>query len=67
MTDQPTGEGKALRDRIERYLNDCGLGGPNARVIPLTGDASDRRYVRIIPADSPSMRQSNGKSRPGPY
>ncbi len=26
-----------------------------ARVVPLTGDASDRRYFRIIPSDGPSV------------
>ena len=55
MTDQRTAEGAQLRDRIHQYLRDTGLAGKNARVVPLTGDASDRRYFRIIPADGPSL------------
>src|SRR4051812_8880549 len=55
MTDQRTTEGVQLRDRIDRFLAGSGLGGTNARVVPLTGDASDRKYFRIIPADGPSI------------
>jgi aminoglycoside/choline kinase family phosphotransferase len=44
-----------VRDRIDRYLNDSGLAGSKPRVVPLTGDASDRKYFRIIPADGPSI------------
>jgi hypothetical protein len=43
------------RDRIERFLQESELAGRDARVVPLTGDASDRKYFRIIPADSPSI------------
>jgi aminoglycoside/choline kinase family phosphotransferase len=55
MTQQRTVDGIQLRDRIDQYLRVTGLGGPNARVVPLTGDASDRRYFRIIPAEGPSV------------
>ncbi len=55
MTEQRTADGVHLRDRIDQYLRDAGLVGRNARVVPLTGDASDRRYFRIIPADGPSI------------
>jgi N-acetylmuramate 1-kinase len=55
MTEQRTGEGGLLRERIDQYLRDTGPGGRGARVIPLTGDASDRRYFRVIPADGPSF------------
>jgi aminoglycoside/choline kinase family phosphotransferase len=55
MTEQRTDEGAHLRDRIDRYLRDTSLIGRNPRVVPLTGDASDRRYFRIIPADGPSI------------
>ncbi len=55
MTDQRTAGDAQLRDRIDRYLHGSGLAGRNARVVPLTGDASDRRYFRIIPADGPSI------------
>src|SRR5206468_1208406 len=53
--DVGTADGIQLRERIDQYLRVTGLGGPNARVVPLTGDASDRRYFRIIPAEGPSV------------
>ena len=40
------------RDRIDRFLNQSGLGRKDSRVVPLTGDASDRRYFRIIAPES---------------
>ena len=43
-----------LRDRIDRYLRAAGSDSATARVVPLTGDASDRRYFRIIRPDGPS-------------
>src|ERR1700738_3867736 len=55
MTDQRTADGTQLRDRIDRYLRESGLAGRNARVVPLTGDASDRKYFRIIPSDGPPI------------
>ena len=55
MTNQRTAEGVQLRDRIGRFLGDSGLAGRDARVVPLTGDASDRKYFRIIPRDGPSV------------
>ena len=55
MPDQRTADGLQLRDRIDRYLQDSGLAGRNARVVPLTGDASDRKYFRIISADGPPI------------
>jgi len=36
-------------DPIQQYLRQQGLAGHRSRVVPLTGDASDRRYFRIIP------------------
>jgi len=47
MTDTSTEQ----RERIDLYLARTGLAAGNPRVVPLTGDASDRRYYRIIPAD----------------
>ena len=41
-----------VRARIDRFLGDSGLTG--TRVVPLTGDASDRRYFRILVRDEPS-------------
>jgi aminoglycoside/choline kinase family phosphotransferase len=37
-------------DPIQQYLRHQGLAGHHARVVPLTGDASDRRYYRVIPS-----------------
>jgi hypothetical protein len=45
----------ALPDRILRYLERSPLVGAQARAIPLTGDASDRRYFRVLEADKPSI------------
>jgi len=45
----------AERDRIDTYLQRSGLSSRSPRVVPLTGDASDRRYYRIMLADSPSI------------
>jgi aminoglycoside/choline kinase family phosphotransferase len=44
-----------VRSRIDQYLTDTGLASRGARVVPLTGDASDRRYVRILLRDEPSQ------------
>ncbi|HZP48301.1 MAG TPA: phosphotransferase [Vicinamibacterales bacterium] len=60
--EQRTADGVQLRERIDQYLRESGLStvdagrGPSPiRVVPLTGDASDRRYFRIIPADGPPL------------
>lgn len=55
MPDQRTAQSAEVRDRIGRYLRERGLIERQARVVPLTGDASDRRYFRIIPADDASI------------
>jgi len=41
--------------RIHEYLSESGIASPKSAVIPLTGDASTRRYFRVIPADGPSL------------
>ena len=46
------GDGQA---RIEQYLNESGLAARTSKVIALTGDASTRRYFRVIPGDGPSI------------
>jgi aminoglycoside/choline kinase family phosphotransferase len=43
------------RQRIDEYLHQSGLAARALRVVPLTGDASDRRYFRILLRDSPSI------------
>src|SRR5215467_13702177 len=55
MSDQRTAEGVEIRDRIDRFLRESGLADKHARVVPLTGDASDRKYFRVIPSDGPSI------------
>jgi aminoglycoside/choline kinase family phosphotransferase len=43
-----------LRSRLEAYLERSGLARRGARLVPLTGDASDRRYYRVnLPDDVP--------------
>ena len=37
-------------DAVSAYLARTGLAQRSARVVPLTGDASDRRYFRVIEA-----------------
>jgi N-acetylmuramate 1-kinase len=39
------------RDRIDGYLQRSGMAAQSPRVVPLTGDASDRRYFRILMPD----------------
>ena len=48
-------EGQDSRDPIQEYLDRNGLSASNPRVVPLTPDASDRRYFRILIPDSPSF------------
>src|SRR5688572_9356944 len=55
MSEQRITEGQDLRERIDRYLHGSGLAARNARVVPLTGDASERRYFRIIPSEGASL------------
>src|SRR5258706_67713 len=43
------------RERIQGYLDRSGLAAGKPRVVPLTGDASDRRYFRILLPDSDSI------------
>jgi N-acetylmuramate 1-kinase len=55
MTDKRASEEIDVRKRIDRYLHDNGLDGRAQNVIPLTGDASDRRYFRVIFTDGESI------------
>lgn len=45
----------ALPEAITRYLERAGLQPPRALVVPLTGDASDRRYFRVLRRDGASI------------
>ena len=44
----------AQDERIRRFLTDLGL-RRDAKVLPLTGDASDRRYFRVLIKNEPSQ------------
>src|SRR5437667_11104097 len=48
-------EASDARERIDGYLTRSGLAARTPRVVPLTGDASDRRYFRILTPDGPSV------------
>jgi N-acetylmuramate 1-kinase len=48
-------DGLETRERIDGYLQKSGLAARSPRVVPLTGDASDRRYFRVILPDAPSI------------
>jgi aminoglycoside/choline kinase family phosphotransferase len=52
---QRTMEGGDQRERIDRYLRDSGMASRAPSVVPLTGDASDRRYFRIHLSDGDSV------------
>ena len=54
MSEQHATRDVQARERIDAYLRETGLTDRRARVVPLTGDASDRKYFRVIPADAPS-------------
>jgi aminoglycoside/choline kinase family phosphotransferase len=53
--DQRTFDAADTRGRIDRYLQAAGLMSPSLKVVPLTGDASDRRYFRILPPAGGSL------------
>jgi aminoglycoside/choline kinase family phosphotransferase len=40
-----------VRSRIDAYVASTGLNARGATIVPLTGDASDRRYVRVLLRD----------------
>jgi N-acetylmuramate 1-kinase len=44
-----------VRDRLDGYLERTGLVRRSPRIVPLTGDASDRRYFRVMVPDEPSI------------
>ena len=45
----------SIQSRIDQYLTEAGLASRKPRVVPLTGDASDRRYFRVLMRDGPSQ------------
>ena len=54
-TERRTPDGADARGRIDQFLDETGLRDSGARIVPLTGDASDRRYFRILLRDAPSQ------------
>lgn len=55
MMDKRSPDLAEVRDRIDGYLQRSGLAASSPRVVPLTGDASDRRYFRILTRGKPSI------------
>jgi N-acetylmuramate 1-kinase len=45
----------ALDPRIDRFLTETGMRAHAATVLPLTGDASDRRYFRVLYRNEPTQ------------
>src|SRR5882672_10509355 len=48
-----TGDGNDARERIDAFLASADLRIRDPKVVPLTGDASDRRYFRVLMRDEP--------------
>ncbi len=48
-------DGAEARAKINGYLERSGLAARSPRVVPLTGDASDRRYFRVLTPEAPSI------------
>jgi len=48
-------DGIEAKEKIDGYLTRSGLSSRSPRVVPLTGDASDRRYFRVLLPDSGSI------------
>jgi N-acetylmuramate 1-kinase len=55
MALEPASADRLLPDRILCYLERTALVSRQAKTIPLTGDASDRRYFRVIEPDKASI------------
>ena len=55
MADERAEGPEELQERINHYLRESGLAARDPRVMPLTGDASDRRYFRVLLRDGESI------------
>jgi aminoglycoside/choline kinase family phosphotransferase len=66
VSEKRTPAGIDLRERIDAYLQSSGLVARNPRVVPLTGDASDRRYFRILLESGPEGPQLRPDRPEGP-
>jgi len=54
-TDKRRPDQRDARDRLEQYLQRSGLKHSTLAIVPLTGDASDRKYFRVVRRDAPSI------------
>ncbi|HEY6359450.1 MAG TPA: phosphotransferase [Vicinamibacterales bacterium] len=55
MSERRTEDGTDVQTRISSFLSETGLAARGAKVVPLTGDASDRRYFRVLMRNEPSQ------------
>jgi aminoglycoside/choline kinase family phosphotransferase len=55
MIEKRQPESADAREKVEGYLQRSGLSVRSPRVVPLTGDASDRRYFRVLVPDEGSI------------
>jgi N-acetylmuramate 1-kinase len=55
ITEQRRRDTSQPRERLDRFLTRSGLERRAITVVPLTGDASDRRYYRVVLRDAPSV------------
>src|SRR5687767_1222593 len=46
---------RSMEPRLEQYLAEQQLTAQTLQVMPLTGDASDRRYYRVLLKDAPPI------------
>lgn len=53
-TERRNPENAATRDRVQEYIERTSPASQATRVVPLTGDASDRKYFRLLSQDGPS-------------
>lgn len=53
-TERRQPENAATRDRVQEYIDRTSPASQPLRVVPLTGDASDRKYFRVLSQDAPS-------------
>ena len=50
-----TEDSSDVRARIDRFLKDAGVANQVTTVVPLTGDASDRKYFRVLLRNAPTQ------------
>jgi aminoglycoside/choline kinase family phosphotransferase len=48
-------DAREVRERLELYLERSGLRSKTLTIVPLTGDASDRKYFRLVARDGPAL------------